>query len=89
MVEQFQKSGNCFVLIMVFKSGVTRGDSSPGQELKTNVGMGSELEQLNDAREVYFDHRNFDCHPCKNTCGFSSIGMNVAFLVWYTELSSN
>ena len=36
---------------MVLKSWVTRGDSSPGQELKTNVGMGSELEQLDDALE--------------------------------------
>ena len=89
IVEHFQKSGNCFDLIMVLKSGVTRDDSRPGQELKTNVGMGSELEQLNDARELFFNHRNFDCHTCRNTCGFSHIGMNVALLVWYTELSSN
>ena len=51
MVEHFQKSGHCFDLIMVIKSWVTRGASSTGQELKMNVGMGSELEQLEEALE--------------------------------------
>ena len=87
MVEHFQTSGHCFVLIMVIKSWVTRGASSPVQGLRSNVGMGSELEQLEDALESNASTIEISIvKSFKNTCGFSAIGKNVALLVWYTEL---
>ena len=87
MVEHFQKSGHYFDLIMVLKSWVTRGASSPGQELKTNVGMGSELEQLEDALESNASTIEISTViSCRNTSGLSAIGKNVELLVWYTEL---
>ena len=87
MVEHFQKSGQCFDLILVLKSWVTRGASSPGQELKTNVGMRSELEQLEDALESNASTIEISIViTCRDTCGFWSVGNKVALLVWYTEL---
>ena len=87
MVEPIQKSGCCFDLIMVLKSLVTTGASSPGQKLKTNVGMGSELEQLEDALESNASTIEISIViSCRNTCRFSAIGKNVALLVWYAEL---
>ena len=90
MVEHFQKSGHCFDLIIVLKISVTRGASSSGQDLKTNVGRGSELEQLEDALESNASTIEKSIFiSCRNMCGFSIIGKNVALLVFYTELKKN
>ena len=87
MVEHFQKSGHCFDLILVIKSCVTRGASSPGQELKTNVGIEPELEQFEDALENNASTIEISTViSCRNTSGFSAIGKTVELLVWYTEL---
>ena len=66
---------------------MTRGASSSGQELKTNVGLGSELEQLGDAEESSASTIEISfVQSCANTCGFVTIGKNIALIVWYTEL---
>ena len=86
MVEEFQKSDHCFDLIMVIKNWVTRGASSPGQELP-NLGMGSEVEQLEDALESNASTIKISIvRSCRHLRGFSAFGKNVALLVWYTEL---
>ena len=87
MVENFQESGLCSDLITVLNNWVTRGASSHGQELKTNMGLGSELEQLEDALESKSSTIETSIViSCTNICGFSAIGKNIALLVWYTEL---
>ena len=87
MVEHYQRGGHCFDLMMVIKSWVTRSASSSGQELKTNMGLGSELEQFGDAQESSASTiENSFVKSCENTRGFLTIGKNVALIVWYTEL---